>query len=193
MNDLKDLNLITCVNYMKKIVFRLEDFVDEECSDFTSNTITLEDVEGLKEGYAQLIWAEEIYTKLFEKINDVKCKYNKKLEPIISNLKYTVKDELKTMNKEYYAVDSLKLPEFNIFHHDIDLLSFNNWVEEQECYNNIDEITSIHELGWPGNIDNILPLKKILFNSYRSCVGTSRMDKYEQKNEQQDMQKKGSG
>lgn len=170
------LNLIACVNHMKKIVFRLNDFVEEECSDFSSETATIEDVKGLKEGLAQLIWVEEIYIKLFEKFRDVKSKYNKKLEPIVSNLQYTVTHELKTMNKDYDASSSLKLPEFNIFNSDIDLFSFNTWAEDQECYTDVGEIASINELGWPGGVDNILPLKKILFNAYRDCVGTPKIE-----------------
>jgi len=180
---MSDLNLISCVNYMKKIVFRLEDFIDKECSDFSSGTTTLEDIEGIKEGYAQLVWVEDIFKKLFEKINYVKGKYKNKLKPIISNIKYTVTQEFEIINKDYNAIDSLKLPLFDIFHNDIDILSFNTWADAHKYYNVVDEIVSIHELGWPGGSNNVLPLRKILFNSYRNCVGTSSIDKYNSKHE----------
>ena len=47
----------------------------------------------------------------------------------------------------------------------------------------------MNELGWPGSVDNIKPLQKILFNKYRDCVGTlnENIDKFIplQNNEQQ--------
>ena len=161
---MSELNLIKCMNHMNEILLRLENFIDEECSDFSSNTITLDNIVGIKEGYAQLIWIEELYTKLFKKIKKTKGKYDKKLNPLISEVQYTVTNELKNMNKKYNAAENLKLPEFNIYYPDINLLNLNDWAETQEYYNNVDEIISMNELGWPGSVDNIKPLQKILFN-----------------------------
>ena len=131
---MSDLNLITCVNYKIGILNRLEDFVDKECTNITED-MTIDDAEGLKEGLAQLKWVEEIYKKLFKKICIIKKKYTKKIEPIMSNLKYTITNEFKTINNNYTTVDSLRHPELNIFYNDINLLYFDNWTDNQEFYN----------------------------------------------------------
>ena len=170
---MEELNLITCMNYLKKIIFRLEDFIDEKNYNKKDIDLTLENIEGIKEGLIQLLWTEEVFNKIFEKVKIVKNKYRSRINPIISELEYKTSDDLITQNNNFINIDSFKLPAFDIFHPSIksDLESI-NWEEKQEIYENIDQTASLYELGYPGGMDNIVPLKKLLFNPYRNCIGT---------------------
>lgn len=187
-----NLSLITCITHMNKIISRLDDYVVKECSQIDPlvngvGNITLDDIKGLKEGNTQLIWVKEVFDKLFKNITNVQLKYEKKLVPIMANLQYNVTDELINMNKKFIGNNSFKLPEFEIFYDHSDessnIPTFGSWKDDQEYYNNLDEIASVRELGYPGGINNISPLKEMLLNSYRQCVGTPEItDKDESQN-----------
>ena len=109
---MEELNLITCMNYLKKIIFRLEDFIEEKYHNKKDVNLTLENIEGIKEGLVQLLWTEEVFNKIFEKVIIVKNKYRSKIDPIVSELEYKTTDDLIIQNNNFINIDSFKLSDF---------------------------------------------------------------------------------
>ena len=106
---MEELNLITCMNYLKKIIFRLEDFIDEKNYNKKDIDLTLENIEGIKEGLIQLLWTEEVFNKIFEKVKIVKNKYRSRTDPIISELEYKTTDDLIIQNNNFINIDSFNV------------------------------------------------------------------------------------
>jgi len=178
----EDLNLIKHMNYLRKIFIRFDSFIEEEVPNSDDGEITLDNMRGLKEGYAQIKWTEEVYLDMFDMIKNIKAKFEEKMKPILSKLEYTATDNVIDKHNQYAAVESFKMPIFNIFSSPLENLAIGceNWEETQEYYNSVEEIALLKNLGYPGGINNINPLKRVLFNSFRNCVGVPNLTETDQ-------------
>lgn len=158
---MNNLNLITCVQHIHKILNNLTTFVDQECKSI--HNMPLQNIESLKEAYAQILWIENEYNKMENNIKQIKNKYNKITDLIMSELEYTVIQENKNIDR-----NSLKLPGLDLYHqlHKYD----NTWGEEQEYADNVYDIVSMKLAGYPLDNDTKI-LKKIINNPYHTCIG----------------------
>lgn len=163
-----ELNLITCVNYTNKMIDNLTNFISQECKSI--HNMPLQNIEGLKEGYAQILWMENEYNKIINRIKQTKNKYNKLTDSIMNEIDYTV---VQSVNTER---NSLRLPGLDLYYQ---LHKFNNtWGEEQEYADNVYDIVSMKLEGYPIDQDSKI-LKKIINNPYHTCVGTTSMEQKE--------------
>lgn len=163
-----ELNLLTCTTHIKKIVNRLEYYVKNECHSNVCD-MTVEELEGLKEGYAQVVWIEEMYNSLLNNLQQVKKKYETIIDPVLNKIEYTLQPN--TIDTRSLITDcSLKLPGFDVYYKlwNID----GSWGEEQERMDNVSDLISLRLNGYPKNINNVNLLKIILSNPFRYCVGT---------------------
>lgn len=151
------MNLIECMNFMTDIVNKFDEYI-EKIPD--KKTITLNDLQNIKDTYVQLHWIQKKYIILFDNITNVKIKYEKRIDPIVQELEYVITNEIssKYLNGENPIMDITCTSSNNI------PINCNNWNEKQECYTIIDELVFLRELGYPGDVNNIDTIKDIIFN-----------------------------
>jgi len=160
-----ELNLLSCVNHVKKIINRLEYYVTDECSK-NIHTMTMEELEGLKEGYSQVAWMDTVFKSMTNKLQSIKEKYENAVDPIFNEIECIVDNGSKSDSLTDY---SLKMPGFDIYYKLLN--DDDSWGENQERIDTISDLISLRKNGYP-YINNINPLKKILSNPFRYCVGT---------------------
>lgn len=160
---MEELNLISCTKHMKKIIHNLNVFVDKECNSIYN--MPLQNVEGLKDGYMQILWMENEYNKMLKEIKNIKEKYNNLIESIMTEINYTI------IRSENDKRESLRLPGLDLYYQ---LHNFNNtWGEEQEYADNIYDIISMKLESYPMNQGEKI-IKKIINNPYSTGVGKSK-------------------
>jgi len=168
-----EINLLTCVNHIKKVVSRLEYYVKNECPSNVDN-MTIDELEGLKEGYAQVVWIEEMHNSLLENLRCVKKKYENIIDPVLGKIEHTLQPGC--VDEKYSLAEySLKLPGFDMYYKlwdDSNYINNSTWGEEQERMDTVSDLISLRLHGYPEGINNVIPLKMILSNPFRYCVGT---------------------
>ena len=193
---MNNFNIINSFNHIEKIINRLQIFVNEEC-DKNIKEMTLEDIEGLKEGYTQLLWIEENINESLKKIKKTKIKYDKKINNIVHKLEYV---KVNSEECKHYPIYNIFLPNTDIYyklchlnetHSNINNLQnqieqpnnnlFNSinkltWGDEQEYVSVIHDIVSLKINGYPDGIENLEPIKNIMNNTFRHCVGIIAVD-----------------
>ncbi len=154
---MNDLNLIMCMQHVSKVVGRIETFVDDECAT-DKNSITIEDLEGLNEGYTQLIYIENQYKNIISKIQKIKCKYDRIVDPIMNDLSYAVVDHGKEghnkegrgkeghnkerHNKERHSKEEIDFPALDIYYK---LCNSRKWGDEEDYISAVSKLVALKD------------------------------------------------
>jgi hypothetical protein len=156
-----ELNLTTSIKYINKVLNRLDYFIKNECS-VDANKMGLNELEGIKEGYTQLIWMESVCKDMIDNIANIKNRYEVAINPVLDNIRYTVNN-----THTLVSLNSLKIPGFHLLYSPI----ANEWGNEQEKIDVVEEIVSLKINGYPHDNKITDPLENLFKNQYRYCVG----------------------
>lgn len=179
-------NLISCLNFIKNIVYNFGEYIDEN---YDTNE-TLESIESIKEIQIQISWTEAVLNDLVDEIKKVKTKCSGIIDPIISKVEFETEDNFIDESKNLINLDSFKSPSLNILYPPLqENIKSINWEEKQEHYDNLDQLVSVYINGYPGGLNNWKPLKRLLLNPYKYCIGDHKI-KYNIQNNMKHIEKK---